>query len=159
MLHDINQSSGLFASIISHCWIVGNCRPQLTPPPSLAASIKNPLFSPHDCYLNLDSTQYHRCYAYRELFREALSPEDIHAIRRAAYYSIPLGSDHFVEQIEKKIGRKVGHSQRGRPLKNWLKINPSVPFNPRRKDKMSVACGVQCPATRISETPTGIDSP
>ena len=78
----------------------------------------NPLVSPHDCYLNLDSTQYHRCYAYLELFREALSPEDIHAIRRAAYYSIPLGSDHFVEQIEKKIGRKVGHSQRGRPLKN-----------------------------------------
>jgi putative transposase len=51
------------------------------------------------------------------LFSAALREEDIHAIRTAALFSLPLGNDRFREQIEKTTGQKTGQPKRGRPLK------------------------------------------
>ena len=72
----------------------------------------------HEEYLKLGNNAQERCYRYRELFKINLSEQDLHAIRKAAHYCLPLGDDRFVEQIEEKLGYRVGQSKRGRPKKN-----------------------------------------
>lgn len=69
----------------------------------------------HDEYLRLGSSREERCHAYRELFRNQLSEEDLHRIRKTAHYCQPLGSERFREQIEAKTGVKLGQMRRGRP--------------------------------------------
>jgi len=64
---------------------------------------------PHSEYVALAGDEKSRCYHYRELFKVNLSEEDLHVFRRSAHYSIPVGSDRFVQQIEKKIGRSLLH--------------------------------------------------
>jgi putative transposase len=55
---------------------------------------QDPLISKHEYYLDLGRSDEQRRCNYRELFREALSPVYIHAIRKATHYSMPLGSDN-----------------------------------------------------------------
>ena len=75
----------------------------------------------HAAYLDLGKDQAARCSSYRELFRQALSAEDMLSIRQAAHYSMPLGSDKFLEQIECKTGRSIGYAGRGRPFNKLIK--------------------------------------
>ena len=75
----------------------------------------NQLITPHPVYLVLADSVQQRCYRYREMFQEVLSPEDVHAIREAIHYSMPVGSDRFRQQIEQKLGRSLGQVRRGRP--------------------------------------------
>ena len=77
--------------------------------------------SAHESYQSLGQSREQRCFNYRELFRETLSPDDIHAIRKAAHYSMPLGSEKFVEQIERKTGKALGYAGRGRPSQKLIK--------------------------------------
>ena len=77
---------------------------------------QNPLISANEFYMDLGQNKKQRCSKYRELFKEALSLEDIHAIRQMAHYSMPLGPDAFIEQIERKTGRRIGFARRGRPF-------------------------------------------
>ncbi|MFA5631541.1 MAG: transposase [Porticoccaceae bacterium] len=74
--------------------------------------------TPHEEYLRLGREKEERAFAYRELFKYQLSDEDLHAIRKSAHYSQPLGDDRFCQQIERKYGIKVGHMKRGRPRKS-----------------------------------------
>lgn len=83
---------------------------------------RNLLLTPHACYFGLGTNNEQRCHNYRELFRDALSPQDIHAFRKATHYSMPVGSLTFMQQIERKMGRPVGYSCRGRPRKELVKI-------------------------------------
>lgn len=77
---------------------------------------KSDVLTPHQDYLQLNINDVTgRQYRYRELFKINLAEEDLHAFRRAAHYSVPVGSDRFIAQIEEKTGQKVGYSQRGRP--------------------------------------------
>ncbi|MSR10333.1 MAG: hypothetical protein EXR84_00830 [Gammaproteobacteria bacterium] len=62
-----------------------------------------------------------RRYQYRELFREALSPEDVHAFREATHYSMPIGSDYFRAQIERRLERSLGYMGSGRPRFGLIK--------------------------------------
>ena len=73
--------------------------------------------TPHASYLGLGRNKEQRLWNYRELFSSALSPEDIHEFREAAHYSMPVGTDYFKQQIESKLGRKLGYRGRGRPAK------------------------------------------
>lgn len=73
--------------------------------------------TPHEEYSRLGTDTGQRCRAYRDLFKTQLSEEDLHAFRKAAHYSVPIGTDRFVEQIERVVGKSVGYTQRGRPLK------------------------------------------
>lgn len=73
--------------------------------------------SAHDEYMRLGQSEDDRCYAYRELFRYALSEEDLHFIRKAAHYCQPVGDDRFRADIEQKYGIKLGEMKRGRPKK------------------------------------------
>ena len=82
---------------------------------------KDALVSRHDLYLALGENEIERCSNYRELFRDAISPEDIHSIRKAAHYSMPLGSNKFVDQIARKTGKPVGYGKRGRPPNDLIK--------------------------------------
>lgn len=72
---------------------------------------------PHDEYLRLGCTVAGRCYAYRALFVHTMNEENLHLIRKAAHYCQPIGDDRFRQQIEEKIGIKLGQMKRGRPRK------------------------------------------
>ena len=72
------------------------------------------LVTPHERLLALgegESRQRH----YQALFNTDLEPDQLHAIRRSASFSMPLGNQRFKEQIERALGRKIGYSVRGRP--------------------------------------------
>ncbi len=78
------------------------------------------LISPHGEYVSLGADLDERCYAYRELFAQNLSDEDLHSIRKAAHYSQPLGDDRFGRQIAEKTGHRLGQKKRGRPRKQVM---------------------------------------
>ena len=71
--------------------------------------------TPHACYLALDQDTSRRQYHYRCLFENNLDKDDIHTIREAVQFSMPLGNARFKEQIEMALGRSIGNSKRGRP--------------------------------------------
>jgi len=73
--------------------------------------------TPHALYRALGRNQEERGYAYRELFRSALNPDQVHNIRATVQTGTPLGNDRFKQQIEQTVQRKVGQSRRGRPEK------------------------------------------
>jgi putative transposase len=74
------------------------------------------IITPHECYLSLGTDPSELHYAYRCLFENQLDNENIHAIREAAQYSMPLGCDRFTQQIEAALERSIGYSKRGRPM-------------------------------------------
>ena len=71
--------------------------------------------TPHPLYRGLGQTAPSRGHAYRELFRTALDPEQIHAIRTTVQTGTPLGNARFKQQIERTLQRRVGQARRGRP--------------------------------------------
>lgn len=81
----------------------------------------NPVLSHHEYYQQLGANEFRRCSEYRNLFLETLSVNDMHKIQKAAHYSMPVGSDRFVAQIERTIGRKLGYIERGRPPSRLVK--------------------------------------
>lgn len=74
--------------------------------------------TPHEEYLRLGSDTEERTPAYRALFKERLSDEELHLVRKAAHYCQPVGDDRFREHIESRYGIKLGQMRRGRPRKN-----------------------------------------
>lgn len=73
------------------------------------------LLTPHSVYMDLGVDSEIRQYRYRELFRSALDPEQVHQIQAAVQTGTPLGNARFREQIEQTLKRRVGHARRGRP--------------------------------------------
>ena len=82
-----------------------------------ASGSEQAIITPHALYLALGRTQEDRGYAYRELFRSALDPDQVHNIRATVQTGTPLGNDRFKQQIEQNLQRKVGQPRRGRPEK------------------------------------------
>jgi hypothetical protein len=54
---------------------------------------------------------------YRTLFSTALDQKAIHAIRTTARCSMPRGNNRFNAQIKAALGRQIGQTKRGRPLR------------------------------------------
>ena len=83
----------------------------------------NGFLQPHDEYMRLGGNAEARCQAYRELFRHALTGEDVHKIEHAMQHNQPLGDNRFRCQIEQQYGIEFGRSTRGRPCKrdDWSK--------------------------------------
>lgn len=71
--------------------------------------------SPHEEYKRLGGDAEERARAYRKLFKNQLSNEDVHQLRRTAHYCHPMGSDHFCRQIESRYGIHCGQMKPGRP--------------------------------------------
>lgn len=69
----------------------------------------------HALYYQLDSERDTRLACYRELFLMDIGRDELHAIRRAVNFCMPLGNDRFREDIERTVGRKLGQDKRGRP--------------------------------------------
>ena len=82
---------------------------------------QDPLIAEHESYLALGRNLEQRYSTYRDYFSEALSSEDLNAISKAAHYSMPLGPESFVEQVERLIGRRIGFARRGRPHDTLIK--------------------------------------
>jgi putative transposase len=70
---------------------------------------------PHPVYRQLAQGYQDRQYVYRELFCNALEPDQVHDIRASVQTGTPLGNARFCETIEKQLKCKVGQARRGRP--------------------------------------------
>ena len=68
-----------------------------------------------DVFLRIASTPDERMRCYRELFRVGLDDGDVHEVRKAAAFSMPLGDNQFKKQIEATLSLSVGYARRGRP--------------------------------------------
>ena len=73
------------------------------------------IVTPHSLYKSLADTPEQRQFAYRSLFEHQLDNVDIHEIRKAAQFSMPLGNEKFMRQIEAALGHSIGQAKRGRP--------------------------------------------
>ena len=74
------------------------------------------IITPHECYLAIHPNKEALQNAYRCLFENQLDNDDIHVIREASQFSMPLGSKRFNQQIEAALERSIGYSKRGRPM-------------------------------------------
>ena len=70
------------------------------------------LIQPHPLYMALDKETEQRLFAYRELFRNQLESDQIHAIRDALNQQLVLGRDDFKDKIEEMTNRQT----RAKPL-------------------------------------------
>ena len=76
----------------------------------------NPIITQHDLYRRLGMAEEERHSRYRALFATSLAKEDIHTIRSAARFSMPVGDGRFKTQIERALHCPIGHAKRGRPI-------------------------------------------
>ena len=63
-------------------------------------------------YTELGRDDDARRSAYRQFFREELDVSQLQAIRNAIRSGLPLGSDAFIDQLERATGRRL---RTGRP--------------------------------------------
>jgi len=73
------------------------------------------LLSDHPVYLALSDNDEERRQRYQELFSSRIEDEHIHAIREACSKNQVLGTPRFCSEVEKALGRELGHRKRGRP--------------------------------------------
>jgi putative transposase len=75
------------------------------------------LLTEHALYRALGATPAERRRDYRALFRAALNPAFVDALRRATNGGWPLGSERFKRRLAKALGRRVTPGEAGRPPK------------------------------------------
>ncbi|MCU7930505.1 MAG: transposase [Candidatus Thiodiazotropha sp. (ex Codakia rugifera)] len=80
-----------------------------------ATQYTDKLTTPHALYRQLAQDLLCRQFTYRELFRNVLEADQVHAIRATVQTGTPLGNTRFCVQIEKQLKCKVGQARRGRP--------------------------------------------
>lgn len=83
-----------------------------------AQGAEDPLVAPHPTFLGLGRDVASCQRAYRELVRQAISDDDLTAIRLHLQRQHALGSDRFRAAIEAQLGRRVGPAKIGRPRKH-----------------------------------------
>ena len=77
-----------------------------------AFGVPCPFIRAHAVYLALGSHTDRRRAAYRNLFREKLEDKDLDRIRHALRRNLPLGSDDFIDDLERRLGVRL---RTGRP--------------------------------------------
>jgi putative transposase len=78
---------------------------------------KSSLIRPHSLYKKLGRTNAKRQMAYKDLFRDELSSEEIDKIRKATNGNFALGSSRFTDKLSSMLGRRVIPGKPGRPSK------------------------------------------
>jgi putative transposase len=78
---------------------------------------EDPLIQNHRIYLELGANDRERQRAYRERFRNLIDGEERAEIRRAINGGLVLGEDHFKDEIERVVARRVRPGKSGRPRK------------------------------------------
>ncbi|NQZ08271.1 MAG: transposase [Algicola sp.] len=84
-----------------------------------ALGIDSSLITPHPLYTNLAMDQEQRLAAYRDLFCEALSDEDILMIRQSTNRGQPIGNESFVAGIEHQFKTKLAKLKHGGDRKSF----------------------------------------
>ena len=87
---------------------------------SNALGIDSSVRKPHQIYVGLGSSERTRLAAYQKLFSEVISEYQLEKIRFSANKGLVLGSQAFVEMVERNSG------QRARLLKPGPKISAKV---------------------------------
>jgi putative transposase len=72
--------------------------------------------TPHPLYLGLGNDDASRCSAYRALFTEQLTAEQIEKVRRCITHNYPLADERFRSELEQRLGWQFGQLGPGRPL-------------------------------------------
>jgi len=72
--------------------------------------------TPHVVYIGLGDHSEVRQACYRELFCNALNPEQIHTIRTAVQTGTPLGNHRFRAQVDAALDCRTGQARRGRSV-------------------------------------------
>lgn len=78
---------------------------------------QDPLITDHGLYWALGNTPFERELAYRGLVALGLGGPVLEQIRQATVKGWALGRENFIQQVEKKAGRRIGPIRRGRPPK------------------------------------------
>jgi putative transposase len=68
-------------------------------------------------YLGLGRSAAKRQKRYRQWIEKAVSDEESELIRQAARRNQLTGGGRFIDEIEKKLGKRIETRGRGRPLK------------------------------------------
>ena len=76
---------------------------------------KNENLMPHDLYTALSGDAETRQQVYKELFNTEIGPEALYSIRTAIQFSMPVGSNRFVKNIERVVGHHFGYTKKGGP--------------------------------------------
>ena len=82
-----------------------------------ASNQANYKLNPHPVYLGLGENSQERQRSYRELFRNAISEEQLHEIRNSLNQELVLGREDFRKHIEAVLNRKLEPGIPGRPRK------------------------------------------
>jgi putative transposase len=72
------------------------------------------LITPHEQWMALGMDQYSRQKAYRDLFTELLTQEEVKSIRYGTRKCLPVGDVRFKQHVEEVLGIKLGSGKRGR---------------------------------------------
>jgi putative transposase len=75
------------------------------------------MVTPHPGFLALDADPQSRQAAYRELVKQAVSDDELTAIRCHLQRQHALGTERFRAAIEAQLGRSAGPAKIGRPRK------------------------------------------
>ena len=83
------------------------------------------IVSPHSLFWALGNTPFAREAAYAELVRAGISPAQQAELTRSALNGWALGDESFVNDLQKRTGRRVVKGQAGRPMKSIPSIWPN----------------------------------
>ena len=72
------------------------------------------LWTPHDTYLKLGTSDDERQAAYRELFLADIDGSELDLIRAATNKGLAIGSDRFKQEVERLSGRRVSVKKQNR---------------------------------------------
>ena len=78
--------------------------------------------TPHGLYATLGANAVACRFAFLAVFGDALPEVEIERLRTAVQRGWALGSDSFVEKMQKKLGRSIRPPRRGRPRKQQGEI-------------------------------------
>jgi len=81
-----------------------------------ALGIFSSLVTHHEVFGELGHDAAARCAAFAGLFKEVIEPELLERIRATVNQGWALGSDSFLDDAERALGRSVRPPKRGRPL-------------------------------------------
>ena len=84
----------------------------------LSGQRDDPLIQPHPAYARLGATRIERSTAYQALLREALSDDDLQAIRTYLQQQRAWGRDNFRAMVEAKTQRFAGIRPAHRPRRD-----------------------------------------
>lgn len=92
-----------------------------------AAGTPNRLVTPNSLYATLGASPDARMAAFRAMFEDAVAEADIARLRVAVNKGWAVGTDAFLDLMERSLGRSIRPPRRGRPKGDAR--NPPLPAN------------------------------